>query len=215
MNHILIRSRGYLPHLEIHGSTYFITLRLDGTLPQRVLNEFRAEVELLRKRKKSNAIHQERLKYLETKRIQDYLDKGIGECWLRNSEIAEMVKEAILHHDGVDYTSHACCIMPNHLHWILTPLRKKGMQKSDSRIVPIIQRLKSFTSHAANKILRRNGAFWSREYYDHRIRSSEQLSRLIVYTLENPVKARLCSYCSEWPWSFCSQSLKKALSSYL
>lgn len=215
MNHILLRSRGYLPHHEIHGSIYFITIRLAGTLQQRVLNEFRAEVESLRKSEKLNSIHQERLKYLETKRIQDYLDKGIGECSLRNSEIAEMVKEAILHHDGVDYTSQFCCIMPNHLHWILKPLRKKGMQKSDSRIIPIVQRFKSYTSHAANKILRRTGPFWRREYYDHRIRNSEQLSKLIAYILDNPVKAGLCSRWNEWPWTFCSKDISKALESGL
>jgi hypothetical protein len=37
------RDRGYLPHLEILGSTYFVTFRLTGTLPQKVLDDFRTE----------------------------------------------------------------------------------------------------------------------------------------------------------------------------
>lgn len=106
------RSRGYLPHLEIRGSTYFITLRLAGTLPKTALMKIREEIDALRKNRKLDAPQEQRLKYLETKRIQDYLDNGIGDCWLKKPEIAQLAKQAILYHDGNSYTSHVCCIMP-------------------------------------------------------------------------------------------------------
>lgn len=214
MHDIFYRTRGYLPHLENRGSTYFITLRLAGTLPIEALNQIRDELKILRKErhdKKLNAFEEQRLKYLETCKIQDYLDKGLGECWLKEPAIAELVQEAVLHHDGETYDSHVCCIMPNHLHWIFTPKRLKGMGKLDSRIIPIMQRFKSFTAHSANKILQRSGSFWSKEYYDHCVRSSEEFYRLVQYSIQNPVKARLCEEWNQWPWTICSDKIKEFL----
>lgn len=103
MHDIFYRTRGYLPHLENRGSTYFITLRLAGTLPIEALNQIRDELKILRKErhdKKLNAFEEQRLKYLETRKSQDYLDKGLGECCLKEPAIAELVQEAVLHHDG-------------------------------------------------------------------------------------------------------------------
>jgi len=82
----------------------------------------------------------------------------------------------------------------------------------DSRIIPILQRLKSYTAHMANKVLQRSGAFWGREYYDHCIRNSEEFDRLVRYALDNPVKANLCKTWNEWPWTICSESIKEACS---
>ena len=107
------------------------------------------------------------------------------------------------------------CIMPNHLHWILTPQRKRGMTKIDSRIIPILQRFKSYTAHSANRVLQRTGSFWAREYYDHRIRDSEEFDRLVGYTLENPVKAKLCKNWNEWTSTTCSESIKEAFSHWI
>jgi putative transposase len=74
-----------------------------------------------------------------------------------------------------------------------------------------MQRFKSFTAHSANKILQRTGQFWSREYYDHCIRSSDEFYRLVQYTIQNPVKAGLCEEWNEWSWTICSDSIKEFL----
>jgi hypothetical protein len=34
-------TRGYLPHLKVEGGTYWVTLRLYDSLPQRVLSDLR------------------------------------------------------------------------------------------------------------------------------------------------------------------------------
>ena len=44
MNELFTRNRGYLPHIESRGSTYFLTLRLAGTLPLIILDQIRSEV---------------------------------------------------------------------------------------------------------------------------------------------------------------------------
>ena len=152
-----------------------------------------------------------RLKYLESTKIQGYLDKGIGECWLKEPSVAGMVKEAILHFDRSRYVSHALCIMPNHVHWLLTPLQNEVNAKVGSTLGAILHSIKSYTSHKANKLLKREGSFWSREYYDHLVRSSEQFGRLLIYILENPVKAGLCKEWDQWPWTTCSSEIRASL----
>lgn len=192
----MYRNRGYLPHLELAEFTYFVTFRLAGTLPQsmlRAIQEERLQLKEIRKQNRTPNPEGQRLKYLETRRIQDYLDKGIGDCWLKEERIAEIVVEAIRYFEGVRYISHAWCMMPNHLHWVLTPQNRNGVEKFDSSLSAIMHGLKSFTAHQANKILKRSGPFWSREYYDHCIRDAEQFARLVIYTIENPVKAGLCT----------------------
>jgi hypothetical protein len=85
------------------------------------------------------------------------------------------------------------------------------MNKNDSRIIPIVQRFKSYTAHVVNKVLQRSGSFWAREYYDHLIRDSEQFGRLVRYTLDNPVKAKLCKHWAEWKGTICSESIKRSI----
>lgn len=126
---------------------------------------------------------------------------------MKDPVVAEMVKQSIMHFDGSKYESHAFCIMPNHLHWLLTP--KKST--SDSALISIMHSIKSFTAHEANMLLKRNGPFWSREYYDHQVRNSQQFGRILAYILENPVKARLCRSWQDWPWTCCSNVIHSSL----
>lgn len=60
----------------------------------------------------------------------------------------------------------------------------------------IVQSWKSYTAKRANEILKREGAFWAREYFDRIVRSPEDLSRTVEYVVNNPVKAGL----KEWRW---------------
>lgn len=209
------RNRGYLPHLEWTPATYFITFRLAEALPMIVLEKMRTErqayLEAARmQNRKLTDQEEKRLKYLESRSIQQYLDKGVGECWLGQSRIAETVKESILYFDGTKYTSHAFCIMPNHFHWLLTPIVADISNRLDSALISIMHSIKSFTAQA-NKILNRKGPFWSREYYDHLVRSSEQFGRILVYISENPIKAGLCKNWRERPWTICSAAISASL----
>ena len=68
-------------------------------------------------------------------------------------------------------------------------------------LASILHSWKSYTANEANKILRRNGEFWQREYYDHLIRDDRDLDRCVAYTVQNPVKSGLCKLWEDWPWS--------------
>lgn len=67
---------------------------------------------------------------------------------------------------------------------------------------------KSYTANQANKLLRRSGAFWETESYDHVIRNEAEFNRIQNYVVKNPVKAGLVDDWRDWPWSWKRESKK-------
>ena len=128
------------------------------------------------------------------RRVEAYLDQGHGSCFLTDPEIASMIQNALLFHDRVKYRLTAWVIMPNHGHILCTPL--VGYLLAD-----IMHAIKSFTSSEANKMLKRKGRFWQKEYFDRYIRNVRQFARTFAYIENNPVKARLCEKSEDWPFS--------------
>jgi REP element-mobilizing transposase RayT len=191
--------RDHLPHLKREGASYFVTFRLAGTLPATVLEQLKRERELMLARalaaKRPLTWHeQEELFRWYSTRVDAYLDEGRGDCWLRNPDMAQIVADALRFHAGQRYDLLAWVVMPNHVHVVVRPLQ--GVTLSQ-----ILKSWKGFTAHAANRILRRQGAFWQGESYDHLIRDDTDLHRCCHYTTQNPVNARLCAKPEEWPFS--------------
>ncbi len=176
-------SRGYLPHFDGGQIIQFLTYRLADSLPQKVLQNllFQVEREQITEREKLIS-------------IEKYLDQGIGECYLRETEIAEMVEENLLRFVGIKYKLHAWVIMPNHVHLLVTPL--EGYSLSE-----IVHSCKSYTSLQANKLLNRSGRFWFPEAFDRYIRDYEHFEKAFNYIERNPVKAKLCENQSDWRFS--------------
>lgn len=127
-------------------------------------------------------------------RAEEYLDAGHGECWLRQPDIAKVVEDALVHFDGERYRLLAWCVMPNHVHVLIET--GEGFPLGD-----ILHAWKSFTAKAVNKILRRRGEFWQREYFDRFIRNAEHYAAALAYIEENPVKAGLARVKTDWLWS--------------
>ena len=189
-----LRHRGYLPHWEAEGATYFITFRLADSLPRQVVETWVSERNAILKRSKESgrslsAAEAKRLWELFSEKIEAYLDSGRGACWLQRPEIAQVVRDGLVHFDGERYRLYAWCIMPNHVHLVLQPL-------AGYRLADILHSLKSYTAHEANRLLGRQGRFWQREYYDHLIRDEEDFQRLVDYVIGNPAKTNL----ENWPW---------------
>lgn len=179
------RSRGYIPHWEVGASPQAITFRLADSLPSTVLDRWQAELEHLTSDTKS----------LERrKRIEAALDHGHGEALLSDPNVAEIVESAFLHFDGTRYDLHAWCIMPNHVHVIVTP-------RDDWTLADILHSWKPFTAIQINKRLNRKGAFWAREYFDRAIRDGVHFANAVAYVEMNPVKAKLCARPDDWRFS--------------
>ena len=178
-------SRGYLPHFDPGSTTQFITSRLYDSLPQKILERFRAELEA----KIVEDIDREVMILIEK-----FLDSGYGKCFLKERAVAEIVKNSLQKFDGERYKLIAWVIMPNHVHLLLKPLNGWELYK-------ILQSFKSFTAQESNKLLNRNGKFWMREYFDRRIRDCEHFEKTLRYIENNPVKAGFCEKQSDWEFS--------------
>lgn len=193
-------SRGFRPHIRAEGRPYFVTFRLDDTLPQTVLQQYQTErEELLRlaelQGRELNWHEQVRLLELYSEKIEAYLDAGYGECWLRNSQIARRLQDALRFFNCVRYDLSAWVVMPNHVHAIVRPIGIHVLHE-------IVKSWKGFTAREANKVLNGVGqTFWHGEYYDHVIRDDAEKHRLAHYIHDNPVKAGLCARPKDWRWS--------------
>lgn len=168
-------SRGYLPHFDSPETIQFVTFRLADSLP-------RAVAEMLARRP------------VNLFEADASLDAGLGACWLGDPAIADLVQDTILHFDGQRYCLLAWCIMPNHVHVVVEP----GVGHS---LGAIVHSWKSFSANQANRMLRRSGPFWHRDYFDRYIRDEGHLERTADYVENNPVKAELTANAIDWPWS--------------
>lgn len=193
-----VHSRGYLPHVKREGSEYFVTFRLADSLPQVVLRKLKAEQALRLRRLAEDPTAQDTEDEIQRdlrRRIERYLDRGAGECWLGKPEIADIVHQALQHFDNERYSLRAWVVMPNHVHVVVWPHPNHTLSR-------ILQSWKSFTALEANKSLNRTGArFWQPESYDHWIRNDDERARIVRYVINNPVKAGLCATPKDWPWS--------------
>jgi putative DNA methylase len=177
--------RGYLPHFDPGQAPQLITFRLVDSFPTSVLQEWESEFATMVPEK----VDSER-----RRRIEEYLDHGHGSAWLSQPEIGEIVAQSVLHFAVQRYQLHAWCVMPNHVHVILTP-------NTDQPLNRIVHSWKSFSSNRANCYLKRTGAFWQREYFDRFIRDERHFEAAVHYVEHNPVKAGLCSSANEWRFS--------------
>ncbi len=207
--------RRNLPHFQPPGATFFITFRLAGSIPASVLAALFEEAERIRaevERTPDSLERAERL-YLEERRFfgkwDAVLDLGDGPDWLRDRRIAQLVADNVHHFAEKRYELLAYCIMPNHVHVVLTPLRKAD--DAYFSLAQIMHTMKGYTAGQANRLLGRTGAFWLHESYDHCVRSEAELERIIAYVVNNPVKAGLVPDWQAWPWTYTSGAQSSGL----
>ena len=174
-------TRGYIPHFDQSGLVQGITFRLADALPAHVL-------ESLEQDPKAGSDPARRA------HIEAYLNAGHGACYLRHPDIAQIVEGALLHFDGERYRVMAWVIMPNHVHVLIEMM-------AGYRLGDIVHSWKSYTAKQANRLLKRSGRFWFREYYDRYIRDERHLVNAVAYIHNNPVQAGLVAVPEDWPFS--------------
>jgi REP element-mobilizing transposase RayT len=203
-----IHSRGYLPHVKREGMRYFVTFRLADSLPKEVLLKIQAEraerlTQFYAQQKAAATLGSplpptsvlEQIERNYFRKLEAYLDKGHGECWMRKPEIAKLVADALRFFEGQRYHLHAWVVMPNHVHVVVWPMPNHTLSR-------IVQSWKRHSAREVNKILSRTGqAFWQPEPFDHWIRNDVEHGRCCSYVVNNPVKARLCDSPESWRWS--------------
>ncbi|HZI33509.1 MAG TPA: transposase [Candidatus Binatia bacterium] len=190
--------RGYLPHCDFPNLVQFVTFRLEDSMPASRRGEWEHLLKIEDVREKRT-------------KLEEYLDRGLGECWLRHPRIAKLAEEALLHFHDDRYELLAWCVMPNHVH-VLVDVRMTPLWK-------IIHNWKVRIENQARKLLlserrapsrrvlcssdslpgRCPALRWQREYWDTFMRDAAQEKRAIRYIESNPVKANLCRRAEDWP----------------
>lgn len=170
-----------LPHRNRDGLVQFVTFRLADSLPQNVLKDIEEELKNLSEDKRDIE---------KQKRHEQWLDNGLGCCALANKEMAQVVQDALLYHNGKKYNLLAWSIMPNHVHVLI---------ETKDELSKIVQSWKSFTGKWALKNNQKHNlgiasdakSFWMIEYWDRFIRNEEHFYNTVKYILANPEKANL------------------------
>ena len=135
-----------LPHWQPPEATLFVTFRLDGSLPEAVLEEWRIEkkrleMTLLRwaaislpgTQPDPEAVAAEKLTFHRRwfKKFEAALDGATtGPMWLQEERVAAIVREALHHRDGSVYRLDAFCIMPNHVHVVFAPFLTEALAQT-------------------------------------------------------------------------------------
>ncbi len=180
---------GSAPHWDAPGAIQFITFRLADSLPQSVLHDLNKQAKALPRRLRTT---------YKRRDLEQWLDAGMGCCALAHPEMALMLQNKLLRHNGTKYQLIAWCIMPNHVHVLIKPALP---------LSHIVQTWKSFTTrwmlqHNERLKLGVPGrTLWMRDYWDRFIRDEQHLQATIDYIHQNPVKAGLCGAANEWQWS--------------
>lgn len=172
--------RGYLPHYDVPGITQLVTIRLADSLPASRRSEWEHLLKIENDRQRRQ-------------RLEEYLDRGFGACWLGRADISALAESALRFFDGQRYALGAWVIMANHLHVLVDVW--------DVPLAEIISSWKGCIVHESNRVLKRTGSFWEREYLDTVIRDEAHRRTAVKYIENNPVKAGLVREAKDWPWS--------------
>lgn len=200
-----------LPHLQPAEVTFFITFRLKDSVPlddvrriQENLNRFEkgllSWINLTPKEKYEIdlATHEKWFMF------NDHLleTNPNGPFWLKETEVADIVAEAIQFRAGKQYELHGYTIMPNHVHMLVTLLPGVPV------LHKVMQHLKRVSGKRCNEILHRTGlAFWEEESYDRIVRDEKEFFNILNYILRNPVKAKLAKSWKDWPYTYVQPEL--------
>jgi len=172
--------RGYLPHFDAPYVSQFITFMLQDAFP-------------VTRRRQWEAILNDPEASQRRRKLEAWLDRGHGECWLRQPALAALLEEKLRENDDKAYRLQAWVVMPNHVHVVVdawsTPSSK------------LLNLWKGASARAANLALKRSGRFLEGQYFDTLIRDGEHLKRAVRYSENNPVKAGFVAERKAWRWS--------------
>jgi putative transposase len=187
--------QGRLPHWEVEDGRYFVTIHLAGAIPKSAAEQIRImSKELTRKSSVAAADSDLMLTRTIFREMEKWLDSSQDNLLLSETEIANMVLEAIQHRaETQQWIVHQFVIMPNHAHLFLSVV--------NGTLKETIDGFKRWTGHQAAKIALLSGdRFWQDEWFDHWSRSDEQDDRIIRYIRGNPVKAGLVKDTANWKY---------------
>lgn len=186
--------RRNLPHWRQEGATYFVTFRLHDAIPEDARRRLVHEENVWLKARgispeqdrkavysklsdKDKFIYRQHLNRLR----EDVHDSGLGECYLRKSDVVDQLRTQLLAGDDEYLHVGDFVIIPNHVHLLAIPTGKE--------LEDCMKRIKGSSATLCNRILGRSGTFWQADTFDHIVRNLDQLAKYREYIVNNPDKA--------------------------
>jgi len=163
-------TRRNLPHWQAGGSTYFITFHLKGSLDSPPHGS--AGFQPAQAPTGASPSHR----------------ATAAQPALAPKE-RQIVKESILHWQGVKWTVHALTVMPDHTHILAT-----SQEKSEGEwhsLSDILHSVKRHSARQINHLRGRRGSLWQPESFDRIVRDEEEFDEKANYILSNAVNAGL------------------------
>ena len=184
--------RRRLPHWEVSGGLYFVTVNLAGAIPKRAATEIHEMSSRLAGLEGGEYVQLQR-RILSLTEARLHKSRNVRDLVV--PEVATAVMNAIRHREEkglwamIEYV-----VMPNHLHMFF--------QVREQDLNALMRGFKHWTAREGNKILHRTGQpFWQREWFDHWSRSPTEDNRIVRYIRANPAKAGLVRSCRDWPYA--------------
>jgi len=165
-----------LPHWRQDTVCYFVTFRTADSLPQSKLEYWHKEREKWLAEHPEPRSKKETIEYHKkfSNRMEYWLDQGYGKCILKDESIRQIVTDSLISYADQRYRLWEYTISVNHVHLLIEPIENKQLSK-------IMRSLKSYTAKCINERTGQSGAFWQKDYFDHIVRSEEQLHKFIKY----------------------------------
>ncbi len=208
MNKEPIRYWNRGPHYMYPDSIVFLTWRLAETLPKHIIDlyeQLKNDPDSTESKWEKHQLEQNSYYY---SKFEEY-DKELAnfkslDFSLNDPEISIILRNAFHYYDGKSYELHAYCIMHNHIHAIIRPL--KNVINEYQKFGSIVRSYKSYTARKINKVLNKTGQIWNGYYFDRVIRDIDSYSRIIQYIRMNPVVAGLVESPEDWPDTYVNES---------
>jgi len=89
---------------------------------------------------------------------------------------------------------HAYCLMPNHVHLLITAAATDGCAR-------LMQRLAQLHTQYMNRTYGRSGSLWEGRFRSCLVQAEDYLIACYRYIDSNPVRAALCAAPGEYAWS--------------
>lgn len=205
-----------LPHWRQPGATYFVTIRQDDSIPERVLAEW---LDVRRRwlqahgidpqwqesdpdrfamtyRKIAESIRRA-FEREQSRMLHEELDRCHGSCVLRNAKPRQFLLDSLMFFHRSRLWMGDLVIMPNHAHCLITPF-------DDWELEDLFGSIKKWTSRLIGQWLEQQPnssrptgpahnkpRFWQHESYDRIVRDAEELTAFRRYIARNAETAKL------------------------
>ncbi len=136
--------------------------------------------------------------------IYHVLNRGNGKQTVFHKEkdysaFLELMKKA---KERVPIKFFAYCLMPNHYHFVLKPLRADHLSKW-------IHWLTTVHAGRYHHHFQTSGHIWQDRFKNILVQDDHHFSTVLKYTERNPVRAGIVKYLCDWPWSSYQEHIGK------